>query len=300
MMISPEKQAQYEHNRDRMTAATKQLRWYLRLSLALAGMFLAITFFVSARASTDDAYRGAEKFYFTMSIGVTQILLAIASAVLGWFASARKRAAAFTLIGIFGICALWGALHTRTGFSGVTLLLLLAGIALNLWALIFPLKDIRDLETQPGYPQFDPKLDQPAEYEAPLYVTARQSSAQMETLGTPAPAKTSLHKGMDAVPAADAAALGITDMLTPASASQTAPSPQAAMPAPAIALEKMADQAANRTGEQPQATLSAENLLDEMTPEAASHLYHPDAASLPAPEEVRARLAAMKQERESR
>ncbi len=300
MMISPEVQAQYEHNRDRMTTANKQLRWYLRLSVALAAAFLAFTFFLAAHASTDDAYRGAEKFYFTMSIGVTQILLAIAAAVLGWFASARKRSAAFILIGIFAVCSLWGILHTKTGFSGVTLLLMLAGIALNLWAVFFPLKDISDLEQQPGYPQFDPKLDQPAEYEAPLYVTARQSSAQMEAIGAPAAAKTTLRKGMDALPAADAAALGITDMLAPASAPQAAPSQQAAMPAPEIALEKMADQAAHRTGEQPQATLSAEKLLDEMTPEAASHLYHPDAAALPAAEEVRERLAAMKREQENR
>ncbi len=328
MSISPEVAAQYENNRLKMHAVNKGFRIYLWCSIALGAMIFSTAFMAGAFSTVQGNAEGPGIFYNAMSAGTFQILLGLITIVLGWLTASKMRVPSLILLGIDVFGLLMILLRKNGTFTGANLLFLIAGIALNVWAQMLCNRN-DDLKTQPGYPLFSAEADTRAHYELPADVRARQqqASAHMSGISAPQPAPAQMSgAGMpqqtlmppttgtpsafapspnlfsDPAPVKlppevklSAQALGITDM--PGSTKQYAPKPEQ-LSAPAdVSLDSLASQTPQiNEAALPQVDPSA--MLADMTaiPSHAVKPGNPD--MLPTPEDVRARLAAMKRARD--
>lgn len=312
MSLSPEMQARYEANRLQMFKVTQNFHRYFWASLILGAIVFSTAFFAGALSTMDDSQQGAEKFYFAMSAGVFQILLGLANIILGALTAMKKRIPSFILIGLNLIGLIAIALNLNGTFAAANLLFLVAGLGLNIWVqLLFNADDL--LREEPGYPLFSETASQPAKYEAPLHVLAAKRSGEMEALpvSQPEPAPAVQLAKQEASPFASVpevilpppvnlskvteSSLGITDM--PGNTGHAAAPAAPAMPRPeAVQLESLTNTMQGDVSALPQ--VSADAMLADMTALPSHVNVHGDASQLPSADEVRARLAAMKQARE--
>ena len=287
---------QYRSCRDRKFEVERKLRLYLRLSIALAGFLFVFSLFAGALQSKNDILHGPEKFYFAMAAGAFQIISAIITIVLSFIAASGKRLPTLILIAYNLIFMILTAVMKSGALVYLNEFNLLLGLGLNLWVqTVFSEDDA--LREMPGYPLFSIDADFRAEYEAPIYVTQRQSSQNMDTVGTapaaaPAPQHVTLQKQQGSLTEND-----LSDFTVPAEKQvQTAAAPQLSGE---IALEAFsAEQHTGSTKEEIPA-LSAESMLADMNAIPSKPNYHPDESALPSAEEVLARLASMKRDQQN-
>ena len=327
MSISPQVEAQYENNRLKMHAVNKGFRIYLWCSIALGAMIFSTAFMAGALSTVQGNAEGPGIFYNAMSAGTFQILLGLITIVLGWLTASKLRTPSLLLLGIHAFGMIMIFLRRNGTFTGANLIFLIAGIALNVWAQMLCNRN-EELKSEPGYPLFEPLADQRAHYELPADVRARQQQAsahmsgisvpqqapaQMSGIGTPQqtetpsafapspnlfsdPAPVKLPPEVK-IPAVTEKALGITDM--PGSTKQYAPKPEQLSAPAGIELDSLAVQSA-QVQEDPSALpqVNPAAMLADMTaiPSHAVQQGNPD--MLPTPEDVRARLAAMKRARD--
>lgn len=330
MRITPEIKAQFDANRLRMTNVNSSLKKYFWAMLVIGAAMFAMSFFAGA-LSTIGENRGhnAGIFYRAMSSGVFQILFGILSIVFGWMTTAKKRIPCIALLVLYS-CFAVGILVQKNGtFNSGNLIFLGAGILLNAWAMHL-LNEDAELREQPGYPHFVPEAAFRAEYEESADVVARRAAAQdhMESLGTPAmpfpptehdsylKPEPQLYQPLVPEPVFGSAPkpLGPTPSIRlpeevnvsgpikledfSAASVKTAPEQCANAEIPEnITLEQLdALIAAQKAAALPQ--VDASEVLADMAalPSHATVQGHPE--MLPSPEEVRARMAAMKRARE--
>lgn len=308
MIFSPEMQARYEANRLQMFRIKRNFRIYFWAQLFLGVTVFFTSFYAGALSTLNDSQQGPEKFYFAMAAGVFQILLGIANIVLGSLTAMQKRIPSFILLGLNLLGIIMIILSKNGTFNAANMVFLIAGLGLNGWIqLAFNADDL--LQEEPGYPLFSETASQPAKYEVPLHVRAAKPSGEMEGLPTAAPA-VQLQKQepspFAAVPEVKLpepvrlskdpeSALGITDM--PGSTAHAAAPAAPAMPRPEdVQLEGLTHTMQGNVAALPQ--VSADAMLADMTALPSHVNVHGDASKLPSPDEVRARLAAMKQARE--
>lgn len=317
MAVSPKMQAQYDANRLRMNKLNANFRKYMWIMLGLGATIFCSAFFAGAMSTLKANEEGPWIFYSAMSAGVFQVLLGLTTIVLGWMASAKKRVPSLILLGIYAFGMLMILLRQNGTFATANIFFLLVGIGLNIWAQMLFNEDAL-LKEQPGYPLFSVEADVRAHYEVPLHVAVRraEASSDMAAVGSPAPAPMP-NPEPAAAPAvrgdgifSDPKPLGPTpavtlppevdisgvdlELMQRSETVQAAPEP-APRPVPDVALETLTDRKSGQKEALPQ--LNAADLLADMRdiPSHATVQGNPD--MLPTPEEVRARLAAMKKAR---
>lgn len=321
MAVSPQMQAQYDECRLRMNKLNGSFRKYMWIMVGLGATIFCSAFFAGALSTLKANEQGPWIFYTAMSAGVFQVLLGLATIALGWMASAKKRIPSLILLGIYALGMLMILLQQNGTFSTANIFFLLTGIGINVWAqMLFNEDDA--LKEQPGYPLFSVEADVRAHYEVPLHVAARRAEASenMATVGTPAasvpapmpapePAAASAAKedgvfsnpkplgptpAVTLPPEVDVSGIDLEMMQQRSGTVHAAPKP-APSPVPDVALETLTDQKSGQKAALPQ--LNAADMLADMRdiPSHATVQGNPD--MLPTPEDVRARLAAMKKAR---
>ncbi len=311
MRYTPEQEAQFNANRMRMKQIDGHFRIYMWANLFLGAVIFISAFAAGMLSTKQDEQEGPWIFYTAMSAGVFQILLGLATIVFGWMASGKKRIPSLILLGINVLGLLMVLLRENGTFNAGNAFFTIVGIALNIWAQ-FLCNHNEELKECEGYPHFVIEAAYAAQYELPENVRVRQeqASSAMETVGQqpePASAKSAFAPAPDLfsdpapvklppeVRLASEQALGISEMTDGQSISLAKPVQQPAAPVDA-SLESLTAAVPQAAAALPQ--VSAEAMLADMTaiPSHATMQGNPDL--LPSPEEVRARMAAMKRARE--
>lgn len=304
MKMSGEMQERYEACRLRMAENQRRFKLYLKIQAVISCILFFLTMYAGASSTLHEDVSGPAKFYYAMDAGVIQALMGIGSLILGFLTAGKKRIPSFILLVGYLLLLIYTLVGNHIQLVLGNAVLLSGGLALNLW-IQGAFGDLEDLKTQPGYPHFSVFMEENSEYEAPIYVTNRQSAGQMETVGGAQTAQKSaartaqmpLGSGLTAEEA-------FSDMTVPERRSRNA---EASLPKPEVALESFT-QSAQHTAQESEAqkqeqlerqrSLEAAMLAD-MTPETAHHDSAGDVSMLPTAEEVRARMAAMKKAREN-
>lgn len=326
---------QFEENRVKMLELKANFRKLFWFSLILGGIWFGTSFFVGAVSTMDEDIHGPFKFYTAMGTGVAQILLAIATLLFGWLAARGSRIASLLVMGIYTVCLFIVMLHLDTSLVISNIPLLCAGLALHVWAqMLFSRDEV--LKEQPGYPIFSIKAATKAQFMTSPDVSARARKAgdTMESVGGETVKEVRKEPVLQAVsqdttlsdmyanrvPGQAPAKLGPISLETQTVAyqprmTQTLPDPvfadagKPAEPAPTpaapspVTLEQF-DAAMQQTVQKPQVhpemlpQVTAEELLGDMSALGSGRNYQPHEELLPSPEEVKRRLAAMKQARQ--
>jgi len=305
LKLSPAMEEQYEENRLKMAEVNKRFRFYMWAQLVISILFFVFAMFAGASSTQNEDVHGPAKFYYAMDAGLIQILLAVASLVVGFLAAMRKRLASFVLLALY----LFMLIYTLVGshVQGVlgNCILFVGGLALNGWMQgVFG--DLHELSEKPGFPHFSVLNEERGSYEAPIYVTHRQTADHMDTVGGSQTAAAPAAKKQSAMPHAGNAVS--EDMFAEMTVPERRASAEAALPKPDIALDSFSETAQKSQeqaeAERKQAELERQHaleaaMLSDMTPENAHHYHEGDASMLPSAEEVRARMAAMKKARQN-
>ena len=288
-----EKQLGKEHEyvllRDRKLNADAQLRRYFWIQLILSIVLFGLAIFAAADMSRSDDLKGPGKFFWSMNAAGIQIILGVISLVFCVLAGYRKRWATFVLIALYLGMMLFSLSSPQVALRTGNAALAVFGIGLNVWVQRAFNTD-EELKEYPGYPLFLMNAEK-ADYHPSLVVTARKSSDRMESIGGDADAAQQTE-----MPALTAPAdIALSDI--EASAQQNHRASERTLSAPDASLEQFGAggvQSGRAAEELP--ALSPDAVLSDMTAERTTP--HPDsAAQLPDPEEVRARLAAMRDAR---
>lgn len=309
MRMSPEMEAQYEYNRLKKAANDTNRRRCFWATLILGMIIFASCFLAGAMSAKNDNMRGSMIFYAAFTAGVFQILLGLATMLIGWLNYREIRIPSLIYIAACLLFTIYFAMHLHESFAVVNILFLLAGIGLSGWSqVIFHTEDA--LKEQPGYPLFSPEASQPARYELPKDVIAAKAKASqhMDTIGAPsvpsvlepeaaAPAEPHGVRLPNEVrlPEVQASAFGLEADLGTA---------HAPLPVPELSgdvtLDGFAEAEAGvkEKGVDALPQVSAEDLLMDMTAVPSHATVKGDMSQLPDPAEVRARMAAMKKARE--
>lgn len=332
MRITPEMEAQFNDNRVRMQTMERRLRIYMWIMVFLGAGIFGTAFMAGALSTLHDGAQGPGIFYTAMSTGMYQILLGIMTIITGLMTSSKKRTPCTVALAVYAVSAILVLLRLNGTFLGGNLIYLAAGIGLNIWAQLL-LNENADLSQQVGYPHFVPQAAYRAEYEESADVAARRANASkhMEALGTPAmpfpPTEQDVYIKPEPMKIPEAAAdpvfgnapkpLGPTPSIRlpeevnvsgPVNLDEMTnvppviPNPAPAQPLPMPTPENMTLEnldayiKAQKEAALPQ--VNADDLLADMAaiPSHATMQGNPD--MLPTPEEVRARMAAMKRARE--
>lgn len=311
--MSPELQAMYQANRVKMLELKRQFRMFFWFTVALAAMWFGSAFFIGAASTIDESVKGPFKFFTAMSTGVMQILIAIATFVLGSLTSQRKRIPSLIAIGIYGVSLVVLLLQVKTSLSPLSIGLLVLSLGVHIWAQMLCNHD-DELKEEPGYPLFSVEADTPAEFEVSAVVRARakKASEDMETVGggsaAPAHHKPELTAPSEPIALSEIYANRVPGQAPPKLGPISLETQQVNFP-PAAA-ERLEAFAAPEPVPQPEIAapapeipqvqpLSADDILgvaDEGLSGRAN--YQPHEELLPDPAEVRRRLAAMKKARE--
>ena len=317
MAMSPELQRMYADNRFKMTELKRQFRLFFWFIVALSAMWFGSSFFIGAQSTLSA--KGATKFFVAMSTGVMQIIFAVVTFILGSLTAQRKRLPSLIAIGIYSVCIVLLLMGSKIALSALSIGLLALSLSVHLWAQILCNHD-DELKGEPGYPLFSVEADTPAEYEVSAVVRARakQASDEMQSVGggfvktahqqptvTPPEAPVALSEMYaNRVPGQAPPKLGPISLATqqvqytpPAVPDEKPPVLEAfgtpdpvQMPDPVIPAAQP---------QQPPLPVVEDMLSGSDTGlSAGKRLYQPHEELLPTPEEVRARLAAMKRARE--
>lgn len=319
MSISPQVEAQYEANRLRMAKVNSAFHTHMVCCIILGALIFGMAFFAGAASTLTSGQQGPSIFYFAMQAGIFQILLGLATIILGLLTSAKKRMPSLILLGINLVALVLILLGKNGTFLAFNIIFVVLSIALNLW--IQRACNANDeLKEQPGYPLFSVNADYRAHYELPADVRARQAhaSTHMAEIGkaaakpeaAPAPQTASAfapNPNLFSDPApvklppevklsnATEQSLGISEMV--GSPAMFVPKPEALDAPKDVSLDSLSAQTP-QVSEAALPQLSAADMLADMTaiPSHATMKGNPD--MLPTPEDVRARLAAMKRARD--
>lgn len=326
MAMSPQMQEQYEECRLRMNKLNADFRKYMWIMIALGALIFLSSFMAGAASTLQTNKEGPWIFYEAMSTGIFQILLGLATIVCGWLASAKLRAPSLMIAGVYLIGMVAIMFQQNGTFAAANIFFLLTGLGVNIWVQRL-FGENEELKTQPGYPMFSVEADTRAHYEVPPHIAARRAAASehMDTVGTPAPVpvQTAAPAPHLPEPAAETAEprifsdpkpLGPTPSVRlpaevdhsgpfdlnstltafePSVQPETVPEP---VPVPQVTLEAFTNQNAAQKSDLPPQMNAADMLVDMRSiPSHATVQGNPDL--LPTPEDVRARLAAMKKAR---
>ncbi len=318
MDISPVIEAKYEENRLRMAKVNKDLRTYMWLGIILGAIIFSTAFFVAASSTKNANQEGPWIFYYAMSTGAFQILLGIGTIALSWLTAMKYRSTSLILLCINFLGLVMIFMNKNGSFSSANFIFLLLGLALNFW-IQHAFNEHDELKTQIGYPLFSTQADYRAHYEVPKDVLARRAqasthmaeisrtNAQPEAEAIPQPSSAfdsdllSDPKPVRLPPEVKLSAvsedlLGISEMTGSTEHKQYAPRPDTLSAPTDISLDALV----THTPQSHEAALpqvNSEDVLADMTalPSHATTKGNPD--MLPTPEDVRARMEAMKRAR---
>lgn len=321
MNISPELEKEYDANRLRMMKVNRDFHTYMWLGIILGAILFGTSFFIAAASINKKQDDGPWIFYNTMSTGIIQILLGIGTIVLSWLTAMKKRVPCLILLGIYFITFIMILINKNGTLSSANIVFMLLGLALNIW-IQHAFNEHDELKQQKGYPLFSIQADYRAHYEVPAHVRARQAqaSSDMDVLGQPTsqpaiqPAEEPVQRTPSAfdpspnlfsdprpvklppevkLSAASENALGITDMTTSTGLTQATPAPDILLAPTDVSLDSL-DTAMPQAREAILPQVNPTDLLVDMTaiPSHATTKGNPD--MLPTPEDVRARMDAMK------
>ena len=282
------KEQEYAANRMKKAQADKAVRMFFWIQLAVSALIFGTAFFAGALSSQHDTGRGWTIFSNAMGVGFIQIALAVVTLALGFVAASGRRPALYVLTGGYLALFFWMLLSPGYPARFFNLIVALFGVGLTVW-LQRAFSTDEELQKCPGYPSFQLYADR-AEYHPSAVVTARQASDHMESVGGAAEPVPEKERAV-----LTASADTVLDTIREPERQKQA---EALTVPDDVSLRRFADEeaSAGRAAEEiPQ--LSPEGILEEMTAEGSGHRQSGDPSMLPDPEEVRARLAAMRDKR---
>ena len=133
MAISQATEEQYENNRLRMMQVNRGFRRYMWSCIILGAMIFSTAFFAGAASTLHDQQENAMIFYYAMSAGVFQILLGLATIILGWLTAAKNRIPSLISLGIDLVGLIAILMGISKTFPAINIIFLAIGIALNIW-----------------------------------------------------------------------------------------------------------------------------------------------------------------------
>ena len=287
-----------ENNRILMHETNRNLKLLFWGYIVLVIVFLIMGLVASALMVNDESHVGPAKWYYGIESGILEFAAGFVTLVLAVLISAKNRVCTLLLLGlhiILFVAALAGVLET---FPKVNIIPTALGIALGLWGQR-QFSALEYLQQQKGYPHFSAHdIDEPAHYDSLYHVRRAQSPDDaMNKVGEADTSRRYQHDRPHSEGVTEAS-LGIGEMLD-GSAPQTQ-TDAVPMPAANVSLDAMAqDAVSGRTEELPVPQHAV--LIEDMSAEGSAQAkqYAPDAEALPTPEDVRARLAAMKQAKQA-
>ncbi|MBR6107924.1 MAG: hypothetical protein IKQ39_07930 [Oscillospiraceae bacterium] len=319
----------YENNHIRMQELKANYRKLFFFSLTLGALWFGTSFFVGVLSTMDKNVRGPFKFYMAMGTGVAQMLFAAATILFGWIAARGHRVASLILLGIYSASLLMILVTGSLSIVASNIPLLLAGLGLNIWAQMLFNCDA-ELKEQPGYPVFSAEAATKAQFFVSPDVSARRRQARdsMESVGGQEAPKAKKEPVLQAVsedivlndmyvnrvPGQAPQKLGPISLETqtvawqpeirPSAPAPVSDAPIQNAPAQSITLEQFDTQVPQQTVQLAPAhpemlpQVTAEELLGDMSALGSGKNYQPHEELLPSPEDVKARLAAMKRARD--
>ena len=299
MALTEDEKREYGEHRLEMLSINRNFRLIFWGLIVLTAVFV-VMIFMTGIVETKK-HEGASIWYYSMESGMLEGFFAIVTLAAALIVGLRNKAVAYVQLGIYLILFFLAILHIPVTLSVGNVIPALLGIGLSGWQ-VYLLMRLGALSELPGYPLFSEHASEPAHFETIYHVKRAQpaGSAMQDTSGaggsSTAAARPAFGTERPHAAGVSEASLGIGEMN--GSASMRYGDRAEALQAADVALDSMGGQVAAGKAEQQPAAL-AEVLLDDMSAEgsAASKQYAPDADALPTPEEVRARLAAMKQAR---
>lgn len=281
------KEHEYNALRQKKLAADRQLRQYFWIQLIISVVLFVLALFASADMSRNPDLHGPGKWFWAINAAGIQIILSLITLMFGFIAGSGKRWATFALVILYGGVGIWATLSKQVALRMGNLFIAAVGIALNLWVQkSFSTDEM--LKEFPGYPLFLVNAEK-SEYHPSLVVTGRQASDHMETVEGFEAAESAKEKPQ-LMPSADTVLDEIQAPERQAVSGQTLSAPADAV------LEQVGDAAKAGRAEQKLPELSPDVLLSDMS-EGTGYPHAEAPAALPDPEEVRARLAAMRDAR---
>ena len=294
MALTEEKKQQYQECRLKKAQADRNFRRIFWGYIAVAGAFILMTLIAGALSSRTGNHHTAMIFYYSFESGMIEFICAIVTIVLAMFAESKRRTPSLILLAFFALILLCALLPKPETVIRANVVPALCGIALNIWQQL-QFNQLEWLETQEGYPLFS-EASHPAHFETMYHVKAAQpADSDMDAVGGTAYAKKQQHTAALSHEATEEM-YGFSDL----NGSQSAPhlaSEKTLQSAGDVALSGFAESAAAGRPAEAAPAAGSDILLSDMSAEGSTvhKNYAPDADALPTPEEVRARLAAMKQ-----
>lgn len=299
-----------ESNHFRMVKVKKDFQTCFIVHLLLGGLAYGMAFIVGVISTASCPNQRATVFSQSLSSGFFQIFLGILFALSGWLTALRIRIVTFCMMVIEILLCIAIFTSANNIYSAGNLLLLFAGIATDLWIQKAFIED-NLLKEEPGYPVFSANAAHPARYEAPLTVTGRQPSNDMQDIRMPEPAKAQTPAGESRqpspLPPAKDVLLPPEVKLKPFPDSESqlesifrqsvSPQPRPAAVPENVTLSQI--QAESSRQQAPQEPVPTDCILADMNAIPSHSVARPKPELLPDPNEVRARLAQMKRAREA-
>lgn len=292
MKLTQEQERQYEENRLHKNHIDRGIRLIAMGFVLIAVFFYVFSLFATAETSADPNIRGAWKWYYGINAASWNIVFAVCSLVLGIISAARSRVATILLAVLYVGIILWVLLGQRMAMAGGNLSAAIVGLILAVRLYMYLLED-EALREQPGYPLFVARAEH-EEYEPSPVIMRHPESGEMESIGGAAATASPKEQ-----PAALSAPVGLETESLADAALPVRTQTDSAMERPKdIALETMRDTALPEAHGAP-APVSPEGILSAMDTGRHSTTQGGDPSMLPDPDEVRARLAKMRAEREA-
>ncbi len=294
MALSEEQKQQYQECRLQKMQADKNYERIFWGHVVLTAVFVIMALVAGVLTSKSGEHHGATIWYYSFESSMLEMLCAVVTIVLALFAGSKRRIPGLLLLAFFVLVFILAVLPKPATFVRANVVPAGLGIALNIWQQMQCAK-LDWLKTQPGYPLFSEEASQPAHFESMYHVKGAQpSDSDMDSLGGRQYAEKKRH---GALPAGNVQeeTYGFAEL----DGSQSSPhltSERDLHPSGSVELDAFAAEAVAGRQATAQPAVSAEALLADMSAEGSSHHknYTPDESALPSPEDVRARLAAMK------
>lgn len=283
--------------RSRKTEMEQKNKWIFMAHIAIGIELFVLSMFMSALVGKDPAVEGPNKWFLGMTLAAMQIIFAGAVIGFGFWAAMKRRIPSYVLMGLFLGHMLYTLLAPYSYMEVFHVIVDILGIALNYLRLRL-IDEHMWLQKQPGYPYFSEALLKPNEYELPKHITHRRPpSEDMDCVGAPTDHTAGTNAACPdlAVPSAEDVALA--DMTAPEIhiPEVKLPPPVRLTSAPPTELLEAPAQVPHTAVQQDVLQCSENATLADMTvPETRQ-----TGGALPDPEEVKARLRRMAEEKRS-
>lgn len=275
--------------RSRKTAMEKKNKWIFIAHIAIGIQLFVLSMFMSALVGKDPTVEGPNKWFLGTALAAVQIIFAGAVIGFGFWAAMKRRIPSYVLMGLFLVHLLYTLLAPYSYMEVFHVMVDILGIGLNYLRLCL-IDEHRWLQKQPGYPYFSEALLKPNEYELPKHIAHRRPpSDDMDCIGDASAPKTALP---ELTPSEDAAladmtapAIHIPEVKLPPPVRLTSVPPTESLEAPAQVPPTAVQQDVLQCSE-------SATLADMTVPETRQ-----TGGALPDPEEVKARLRRMAEEK---